>query len=104
MIHVKLSPVFMDEALALSRAGDVLTLNGQTVDLGALPEGGSLPETAIASPWFAGPVSRQSGDLHLTLILPCGPNAPHETRFPAPITLAEDGPVTLPLYSLEAET
>ena len=104
MIHIKLSPVFMDEALALSRAGDVLTLNGQTVDLGALPEGGSLPETAIASPWFAGPVSRIAGDLHLTLILPHGSNAPHETRFPEPITVSVDGPVTLPIYDTpEAE-
>jgi len=104
MIHIKFSPVRRDEALELSCAGDALTLNGETVDLAPLPDGGTLPSEAIASPWFAGPVSRIAGDLHLTLILPHGSNAPHETRFPEPITVSVDGPVTLPIYDTpEAE-
>jgi len=104
MIHIKFSPVRRDETLELSCMGDTMTLNGETVDLTPLPNGSTLPPEAIDSPWFAEPVSRIDGDLHLTLILPHGSNAPHETRFPEPITVSVDGPVTLPIYDTpEAE-
>ncbi|HCI1794214.1 TPA: hypothetical protein NOE57_006458, partial [Pseudomonas aeruginosa] len=44
---IKLSPFAplpgSDERLSLSRAGDVLTVNGQAFDFTPLPEGGELP-------------------------------------------------------------
>lgn len=95
-MHITLSPVRLDETLIASRAGDVLTLNGEAFDFTQLPEGGTLPAEAIASDWIVGPVSRISGELHLTLRLPHGPNPSQAVAFPEPIHVAEDGPIALP--------
>lgn len=95
-MHITLSPVRMDETLAASRAGDVLTLNGEAFDFAQLPEGGTLPAEAITSDWIVGPVSRIAGELHLTLRLPHGPNPSQAVAFPAPLTVLEDGLVPLP--------
>ena len=95
-MQITLSPVRSDETLALSRAGDVLILNGQVFDFGPLPDGATLPAEAIDSDWIVGPVSRIDGELHLTLRLPHGPNPSEAVAFPAPIHVAEDGPIALP--------
>lgn len=101
-MHITLSPVRMDEALTLSISGDVLTLNGEALDLSAIPEGATLPRDAVEGcPWLAGDISRIEGELHLALVLPHGARAPEETRFPAPLHITEDGPVTLPAYDTE---
>jgi hypothetical protein len=93
----------MDETLTASVLGDVLTLNGVSLDFGPLPAGATLPRAAIASPWIAGDVTRDgAGVLTVPLILPHGAAAPEETLFPAPID-AEDGPVALPAYALPEE-
>ena len=89
------SPRRLDTLLNLERAGDVLTINGETVDFTDLPEGATLPRDAVDCFWLASDVTRIDGALHLTLRLPHGPNAPHETRFPAPIIDPPDGPVAL---------
>ena len=96
------SPTRSDTAMELSRSGDVLTINGEVFDFSPLPEGATLPPEAIAGDWFAGPVERIGGTLHVALRLPHGTNAPQETLFPAPITLTGDGPVALPPYEMEA--
>jgi hypothetical protein len=90
-----------DGTIALSRKGDTLIVNGEAFDFAPLPEGGQLPAAAIASPWFAGPVQRLGGVLHLTLILPHGVPAPQATLFPLPVTAAKDGPIMLPHRTLE---
>lgn len=95
-MHITLSPVRLDEALTASRAGDVLTLNGEAFDFGPVPEGATLPAEAIASDWIVGPVSRIDGDLHLTLRLPHGPNPSRAVAFPEPIHVTQDGPIPLP--------
>lgn len=93
---IQLSPVRMDETLKVSRAGDALTINGQGFDFTQLPEGAKLPTDAIGSEHFAGPVERISGELHITLRFPHGPTPSHAVAFPAPITVTQDGPVSLP--------
>ena len=100
-MHLTFSPVRRDDTLTLSRAGDVLTVNGEAFDFSPLPEGATLPRNAIDCEWIAGDVSRVDGVLTVPLILPHGQKAPEETRFPAPITLTEDGPVDLPAYDME---
>jgi len=97
-MHITLTPQFRDDQLTLHRAGDVLTVNGVAYDFGPLPDGATLPRGAMDCEWLEGDVTRISGVLHLTLILPHGGNAPVETRFPAPLDLTRDGPVELPLY------
>ena len=102
-MKIILSPVRMDETLEASVAGDVITLNGQDFDFTQLPEGATLPADAIESDYFAGPVSRINGELHLTLRLPHGPNPSQHAAFPEPIHVTEDGPVALPLDTLQEE-
>lgn len=98
-MKLTLSPDGNSAPFALSRSGDTLTINGEAFDFSAVPEGATLPREAITCKWIAGDVSRTSGVLTVPLVLPHGPDAPEETRFPDPITLTEDGPVDLPPYS-----
>lgn len=100
-MHITFSPMRRDGPITVSRAGDSLTIDGEAFDFSPLPEGATLPPEAIGGDWFAGPVERISGVLHLTLILPHGADAPQETLFPAPLTLTGDGPAPLPRYELE---
>lgn len=97
-MNITFNPARRDEQLVLSRAGDVLTVNGEAFDFSPLADGATLPAEAIASDWFSGPVERIDGVLHVVLTLPHGVNAPEETRFPAPVTLTTDGPVAVPAY------
>lgn len=98
-MHITLSPSRRDDRLALSKTGDTLTINGEAFDLSAIPNGATLPREAVACEWFASDIERIGGVLRLTLILPHGANAPHETRFPEPID-ATDGPIALPAYEV----
>ena len=97
-------PMRRDDRLILHRAGDVLTINGEAYDFGPLPDGATLPRKAIEGGWFAGPVERIDGVLHLTLILPHGPCASEATRFPKPIEIDGDGAICLPAWSLKEES
>ena len=99
MFCLTLHPVRMDTPLTVRGAGDTLFLDGVPYDFGPLPEGGALPAEATGSAWFVGEILRRDGALHIGLILPHGPDAPEETRFPAAITVGSDGPVPLPRYT-----
>lgn len=95
-MQIKLSPVRLDEKLEVTVVGDVITLNGQDFDFSQLPEGATLPAEAIGSEWFVGPVERIAGELHLTLLLPHGPNPSQAVAFPEPLTVTKDGVIELP--------
>ena len=97
-MQITLSPVRGDAPLSLERHADVLTINGEILDLSGVPDGATLPAEAVASDLVVGAITRQDGVLSLTLNLPHGANAPEETRFPAPLSLTTDGPVDLPPY------
>ncbi|GAW37123.1 hypothetical protein RA2_04198 [Roseovarius sp. A-2] len=102
-MQINLSPIRRDMSLQLTRSGDALTINGEVFDFSPLSEGATLPAEAIASDWFAGPVERVGGELHLTLALPHGTDAPRQTLFPTSLSLTGDGPVSLPPYERETE-
>ena len=102
-MQIYFSPMRFDTPLTLSRAGDILTLNGATLDLSSIPEGATVADDAIES-IFVTKVERNDGMLHITLRLPHAAYAPDETLFPTPITVVEDGPVALPPYTLEDST
>ena len=95
-MHISFSPMRRDDTLEVSKTGDVLTINGATYDFSPLPDGGMLPREAVDCEWLASDVERIDGEIHLTLILPHGPNPPPEAAFPDPITVSTDGPITLP--------
>ena len=101
-MKIKLSPVRVDcEPLITSVNEDVITVNGCAFDFSRLKEGETLPHAALPSDMFAGDVERVNGKVCLTLILPHGPNAPQETRFPEYFDVymtVTDGPVPLPPY------
>ena len=101
-MQITFSPQFRPPVV-YSRAGDVLTIDGEDFDFSDVLDGDTLPAEAVSSDMVVGDVSRIAGVLHLTLILPHGINAPETTRFPEPITLEGDGLVTLPVYNIEPE-
>lgn len=95
-----LSPVRSDQTLHVTTKGHVLTLNGVELDFTPLPLGATLPRSAIASEWIASDVIRDPVEgLIVTLSLPHGSRAPHETLFPLPIVTTGDGDVALPPYN-----
>lgn len=98
-MHIILSPMRSDDRLVVERQGDRLTINGAPVDLSGLAEGASLPEGATGCAHVLGPVRRTGGRLHLTLLLPHGPDAPAETLFPAPLDPVPEGAVPLPPWA-----
>lgn len=95
-MQIRFTPQRRDDALTLSRAGDVLTINGTAYDFTPLPEGALLPRAAVDCGWLASDVTRTGGQIRLTLILPHGADAPAARRDPAPLRLTADGPVALP--------
>lgn len=93
---VSFSPRRDDSDLELYRSGDALTINGKAFDFSPLPNGATLPASAIDSPLFCGDVERIDGVLHVSLILPHGPNPPHHVAFPSPLTVTQDGEIEVP--------
>lgn len=104
-MHITLTPQRRDDQLTLHRQGDTLIINGVDFDLTPLPEGGVLPRAAVGCDWLASDITRIDGQLHLTLILPHGlvpwpaPPEAQAVLFPAPVTVTEDGPIALPIYT-----
>lgn len=97
-MEITLSPTRMDATLTAEVAGDVLTLNGEAIDLSAVTEEAALEQHDHF--WIVGPVRRDGGVLHLTLLLPHGARPPPETLFPLPVSLVA-GPVPLPPFDME---
>lgn len=96
---IKLSPVFSDDpAISVHVSGDIVTVNGESFDFSPIPAGYVLPLEAIGSQLFHGPVVRdQDGTLTITLRFPHPEYADESMRFPASITVLEDGHVPFPL-------
>lgn len=105
-MKIKLSPVRMDEQMNANLIGDTITINGLEFDFSPLKEGDVLPTGSVNCSWILGEITRSSGEVCLTLVVPHGANAPHETRFPAafdvPMTVVA-GNVHLPPYEAEPE-
>lgn len=73
---------------ALSWSGDVLSIDGQTIDLSGVTEGTILPASAVAHDLVIGEITRTAGALSVTLLLPLGRDASLAARFPSPVTSA----------------
>ena len=97
-MQITLTPQFRPEPLVLSVAGSVLTCNGTPTDLAAYTATSEAPHD-----WIVGQPEQVSGAWHVTIVLPHGAEAPEATRFPAPITVTADGPVTLPPHDAPAD-
>lgn len=94
-MRISFSPQRRDDTLTLERtAPDRLRINGELFNFGPLPDGATIPE--VPCDWIVGPAERINGEVHLTLILPHGPNPSEEVAFPEPIHVTQDGPVAVP--------
>jgi len=94
---IKFSPQRRDDTLSLSKAGEVLTVNGKDFDFSRLGNGETLPGSAVDSDFICGDVERSDdGELIIPVILPHGANPSHAVAFPDPVNVTDDGPVTLP--------
>ena len=89
---ITLSPQRRDDRLTIERKGDVLIVNGTPVDLS------SYDANSKSTEWFVDRPVQEEGTWHVNLILPHGPIAPKETRFPESLRVSEDGPIMLPPY------
>ena len=93
---IKLCPQRRYDELTVSKRSDVLTINGERFDFRAVPEGALLPASAIDCDFVVGDVTRLNGELIITLLLPCGPEASAAANFPRDILNPPDGNVSLP--------
>jgi len=93
---INLSPQRRDDTLSVIKSGDVLTINGTEYDFSQVPDGGMLPRNAVDCLWLRSDVTREDGELTLTLLLPHGANASEARRFPEPLTNVPDGEVEFP--------
>ena len=93
---ITFTPMRRDDTLTLSKAGEVLTINGEAFDLSGIPDGATLPCAAVACDWLASDIERVGDTIHLTLILPHGADAPQSVLFPQSIHITHDGPIALP--------
>lgn len=81
--------------LSVSVDADTVTVNGQAFDFSHVAEGESMPYEEIGADYFAGPALRESGEIHVSLILPHDADASSAVRFPSPVHI-KSGRVALP--------
>lgn len=97
-MKITLYPQRRDDELALSKQGDVLTVNGTEYDMSAIPDGATLPATAIENTLMnGGPIERIDGEINLTLFVPCcDPDA--FMKPPVTVTISKDGAIEVPVF------
>ena len=95
-MHIKLIPQRRNDTLDVSKQGDTLTINGIAYDFSVIPDGATLPASAVDCEHISGNVERINGVLHLSLILPHGPNPSQAVAFPEPLINPADGVLELP--------
>jgi hypothetical protein len=95
-MHISFSPQRVDGAMTVIKDGDKLRINGELFSFISLPDGATLPAGEVPCEWIAGPVDRIDGEIHLTLILPHGPNPSQAVAFPEPLINPPDGELAIP--------
>lgn len=95
-MQISFSPQRRDDALQVSKLGDVLTINGTAFDFSVIPDGATLPASAVACEYITGDIERIGGVLHLVLVLPVGPDASQAANFPEPLINTADGVLEFP--------
>ena len=95
-MNITLNPQRRDDSLTVSKQGNTLTINGTAYDFSIIPDGTTLPASAVDCEYITGNIERINGVLHIPLILPHGPNPSQEVAFPAPLINPPDGALELP--------
>lgn len=102
-MKIILSPMRRDDSLIITKSSDTLTINNEVFDFSVIPEGSSLPSSAVNCEWLVGDISRTNGELTLTIILPHGPDPREDQAFPVAIENVPDGEVALPANAVVEE-
>ena len=95
-MNITLIPQRRDDTLTASKSGDTLTINGLAYDFSVIPDGATLPASAVDCEFITGNIERINGVLQISLIIPNGPNPSQAVAFPAPIINPADGVLELP--------
>lgn len=95
-MKINLRPQRRDDQVSFFVRGDMLMINGEQFNFSPIEEGDILPQRAVSSEWVAGDVTRENGEIELTLLLPNPWNYSPEQAFPVPIHMTVDGVVPLP--------
>ena len=95
-MNITLIPQRRDDTLAVSKQGDTLTVNGTAYDFSVIPDGATLPASAVNCQHLTGSVERINGVLNLSLLLPHGANPSQAQAFPKPIINPADGALEVP--------
>lgn len=95
-MRINLVPQRSSDTLSVSKSGDVLTINGDRFDFSSVPDGATISAGSVPCALIVGPVDRIDGEIHLTLILPHGPDPSEAVAFPAPIINPPDGVIAVP--------
>ncbi|SFN61068.1 hypothetical protein SAMN04488056_101465 [Cohaesibacter marisflavi] len=110
-MQINLIPQRRDDALELSFADDVLTINEDALDLSSIPAGATLPIDAVDCKWLTSDIERDAdGVLSLSLILPLGfipdptTDEAKAVLYPDPLEVTEEGAITLPSYEATGAT
>jgi hypothetical protein len=93
---IKLSPQRSDATLRVTKAGDTLVINDISYGFSVVPEGATLPSSAVDCELITGDITRTDGILNVTLVLPHGANPSQSVAFPADLIDPPDGPLVLP--------
>lgn len=95
-MKIKLNPQRRDDTLSIEKQDGTLIINGIPFDLSVIPEGATLPASAVDCEYLSGDIERIDGVLHLSLVLPHGANPSQSVAFPADIINPADGVLELP--------
>lgn len=96
-MYIFFFPQRRDDTLTLERTSpDRIRINGEMFNFSPLADGDTIPAGEVPCEWIAGPVERINGEIHLTLILPHGPNPSQAVAFPEPVHVTQDGPIAIP--------
>lgn len=89
-MKIKLWADLVDWTIEARVDGDIITINGEAIDLSGIPEGYRLPGSAVGNKFFVESdfVERIDGVLSFTIRLPVKGDSPEEYRNPiTPIIL-----------------
>lgn len=95
-MKITFHPQFSDDPLTVFKQGDKLTINDEVFDFSVIPDGATLPATAVSCRWVIHDVERVGGILHLALLLPMPFDAVEIDWFPGPLFNPADGLLELP--------
>ena len=91
---LRFAPVRSDDALMLERQGDTLIINGTVVDIAAMADAEDPIDTAQVQSGILS-VTLHARQYDVLLLLPHAAEAGQAQRWPEPITVTGDGPVSI---------